>query len=175
MNRPWNLDPGDLPVRPSPAAVLAVVESVVCGLVARHAGEEASPAVLFLVPVAVGYWTVASSDERHVGLLTPPAALLMMLGAGIAEGWGGVIFVLVLMPVFMLLALLGGALASLVRGICRSAFAHRGTAHPGRGLPARHRRGRTHSPAALSRTGTDRRPAADPRDAWQQIIIRTPL
>ncbi len=62
--------------------------------------------------MAIGYRSVSSSDERQVGVLTPAAALLMMLAAGIAHGWAGVGFVLVLTPLFMVMALLGGALAS---------------------------------------------------------------
>ncbi|HST59785.1 MAG TPA: hypothetical protein VLK84_13870 [Longimicrobium sp.] len=159
--------------RPSPLAVLAVAESVACGLLVRHEDGEAALAALFLVPMVAGYRTVAA-DEHQVGLLPPGTALLLMLGAAVAQGWAAMIFVLVLMPLLMLLALLGGVLASLVRRICRAASRIAETVNPARGVPARRRRGRIH-PAARSRADRDRHPAADPRDAWQQIIIRTPL
>lgn len=161
-------------MRPGPVAVLAVLEAVVYGLLARQV--EAMPAALFVVPLVVGYRTVASSDERRFGVLTPFAAALMMLGAGIAEGWAGVVFVMLLMPLFMLIALLGGALASLVRGIChvaaRVAAKLTRTAAPLRGAADRGSVPRAASP----RTERDRvRTAAEPGEVWQQIILRTPF
>lgn len=163
-------------MRPRPVAVLAVVEAVVCGLVARHAPEDALPAALFLVPLAVGYQTVASSDERRLGVLTPSAALLMMLGAGIARGWAGVILVLLWTPFAMAWALMGGGLASLVRAICHAA-AH-GAARLARTAGSRRGGAGGESVPRLARWRVERdrgRTAVGRGEVWQQIIIRTPL
>lgn len=163
MSPPCTLTLEAFPMRPRPVVVLAVAETVLCGLVARHAYEDALPAAFFLVPVAVGYRAVAASDERRLGVLTPPAALLMMLGAAIAQGWAGLIFATLWMPFAMVWALMGGGLASLVRAICH------GVMHVAARLAGRKPRPRAHSPWHRPF------PAAGPRDAWQQIIIRTPL
>jgi hypothetical protein len=161
-------------MRPRPVVVLAVVEAVVCGLLARH--QEAIPAALFVVPMVVGYRTVARSDEWRLGLLTPSAALLMMLTAGIAQGWAGVLFVVLLMPIFMATALMGGVLASLVRDI-RDAAERMAARLARRAASLRGEAGGESVPRAASpRADGDRiRPVAEPREAWQQIIIRTPL
>ena len=83
-------DPGErrFPALPSPLAGLAVVESVVYGLTTRHAYDQALPAAvpltltfIFLVPMAAGYRSVASSDEPRLGVLTPWTAILMVLAA----------------------------------------------------------------------------------------------
>lgn len=173
---------GKRPMLPSPFAGLAVVESVAYGLVARHAYAEALPVAvpitltfIFLVPMAAGYRFVASSDERRVGLLTPWTAILMMLAAAVALGGAGLVVVLLLMPVFMLMALIGGALASLVRAVRCAAM--RVPALIVRTAASPHRAGGSAlvrlSP--LPNTRTDRVPRVEPRDTWQQIIIRTPL
>ena len=115
---------GRVPALPSPIAVLAVVESVVYGLVARHAYDQALPAAvpltltfIFLVPMAAGYRSVALADRARVGVLTPWTAVLMVLAAGVAGGGVGLLCVMLLMPVLMLMALLGGALACGVRAV----------------------------------------------------------
>ncbi len=183
MIRPSDPYEGSVPLHPSPVALAAVVESVVSGLVARHAFHEGLPAAawlvltfLFLLPAAVGYRTVAASDERMVGVLPPSAILLMMLSAGVAVGGAGVLGTLLLMPLFMLMALLGGVLTLMVRGTCQATTrmaawltrAPRSLRREVRGDPAWR--------ASAPRTMRDRaRPVADSRDAWQQIIIRTPL
>jgi hypothetical protein len=157
-----NVCTGGFPMRPRPVAVLAMAETVLCGLAVRHAHEGALHAALFLVPVAVGYRSVAASEERRqLGGLTPAAALLMMLGAAIAQGWAGLILATLWIPFAMVWALMGGALASLVRATCRGAayVAARLTGREAAPPPTRPRRGS----------------GGDVRDAWQQVIIRTPL
>lgn len=156
MSAPADAYVGAPPLRPRPLAVLAVVESVACGLVARHALDEGPPSaamlvviILFLLPAVVGYRTVAASDRRQLGVLPPPVILLMMLAAGVALGGAGVLGTLLLMPVFMLMAFWGGMLALMVRGVCNTALR----------VAKRNR----------ARRGTG------PRQAWSRVIIRTPL
>lgn len=108
-----------------PVAVLAVLESVLYGLVARLAFDEELPIAvpmtftfIFVVPMAVGYLSVASrTDEPRTGrsLLLPFASALMVLTAVLAVGVEGMIGVVVMAPVFFVMAVLGGGLATLVR------------------------------------------------------------
>lgn len=112
-------------MRPRPVAVLAVLESVFFGLVTRHAYDEGLPAavpltftLLLVVPMVAGYRTVTSGDA-DAGLLAPSAFLLMLLAAAVAQGWVAVLCLVILSPLLVMLALLGGALAALVRAVRR--------------------------------------------------------
>lgn len=114
-------------MRPRPVAVLAVLESGFFGLVTRHAYAEGLPAavpltvtLLLAVPMVVGYRTVALG-EADAGLLAPSAFLLMLLAAAVAQGWVAVLCLVILSPVLVMLALLGGALAAFVRVVRRGA------------------------------------------------------
>lgn len=108
-----------------PVVVLAVLESVLYGLVARLAFDEQLPIAvpmtftfIFLVPMAVGYLSVAArADEPRTGpsLLIPFAAALMVLTVVLAVGVEGLICVVMIAPVFFVMAVLGGAVATLVR------------------------------------------------------------
>lgn len=119
---------GARPLRPRPVVVAAVMESVGYGLMARHAYAEGLPVAMpltlgfiFLVPAIAGYRTATGSDEPRVATLTPAAMLLMVLAAAVALGGPGIVSALVLMPFFMLMALLGGALGLGLRGACDAA------------------------------------------------------
>jgi hypothetical protein len=163
MSAPSDAYEAERPLRPRPVAVAAVVESVAYGLAARRAYDEALPtavpltlAFIFLVPAIVGYRMAIGSDEPRVATLTPAAALLMVLAAGVALGGPGVAGAVVLMPLFMLMALLGGVLALMVREACRTA------------LRIARRLARATRSLRASRD-------VDRREAWRQVIIRTPL
>lgn len=105
-----------------------VVGGVVYGLVARLAFSESLPIAepmtftfIFLVPLAVGYASVAGSprDQRRAftGLLLSLAATFILLVTVLAVGVEGLICVVMMTPVFFVMALAGGALAILVRNI----------------------------------------------------------
>lgn len=153
---------------PGPIPVLAVVESVTFGLVARHAFEEGTRAAVplaltFLVlgPVVVGYRTASDPDGPRLGVLTPSSVLLMLLIAGLAQGPPAILVMAVLMPFFLLLALFGGMVAHTVEAAIRVL----------RWMTAR----RSRAPAPGRSTLTPpAREAADAREEWRQVIIRTP-
>lgn len=139
-----------LPLRSRLLLLLPVAEAITFGLVARHAYDEGTRAAvwltltfLFLVPMAAGYQRVALSDEPRVGALTPSAFMLMLLTAGVAQSGPGVAAVVLLAPMFMLMALIGGVLALLVRALRR---------------------------VALRVAGLITRGGADPRTTWRRIL-----
>jgi hypothetical protein len=111
---------------PKRIAMLAVLESVLYGLVARHAYDEgltlAVPLTFvffLLLPMAEGCRSVASS-EAAVGSLSPFASARMLLTGAVFGGVLGLVCVLALLPFALLMALLGGIPASLVQGVrCR--------------------------------------------------------
>lgn len=105
---------------------LALVASVVYGLIARFAFSEHLPLAepmtftfIFLVPFSVGYLAVHAApkpDREGIApsVLLPIAASLMLLVTVLAVGVEGLICVVMLTPMFFVMALLGGALATLV-------------------------------------------------------------
>lgn len=110
---------------PSPVTVIAVLESVIYGLVARHAYDEglaiAGPMTLgffLLLPMIEGCRSVASG-ESLVGVLSPSTVMRMLLTGAVFGGILGMIGVLVLLPFTLLMALIGGVPASLVLGFRR--------------------------------------------------------
>lgn len=107
---------------------------------------------------------------------TPSAALLMMLAGGVALGAAGVLCVLILMPLFMLMALLGGVLACLVGAIPRAAGDLRAEIARVTAFQRVDRRGSI-APLPLSPPAEAElvRPATRPPEDWRPIIIRTPL
>jgi hypothetical protein len=108
-----------------PVAVLAILESVLYGLVARLAFEGELPIAvpmtftfIFLVPMAVGYLGVASrADDPRTGpsVPIPFASALMALTVLLAAGVKGLICAILMSPVFFVMAVLGSALATQVR------------------------------------------------------------
>jgi hypothetical protein len=113
-----------------PGIALAIVSSVLYGLIARLAFDEKLPIAvpmtftfIFLVPLAVGYLSVSSSryDDRSFGAVAviPFATALMILATVLAVGMEGMICVVMMAPVFAAMALLGGALALIVRTVRR--------------------------------------------------------
>lgn len=105
-----------------------VVAAVLYGLLARLAFSESLPIAepmtftfIFLVPLAVGYASVAGSprDQRRAftGLLLSLAATFILLVTVLAVGVEGLICVVMMTPVFFMMALAGGALAIIVRNI----------------------------------------------------------
>lgn len=108
-----------------PVAVLAILESVLYGLVARLAFDEDLPIVapmtftfVFLVPTAVGYLnntSRADDDLTRRRALIPFACALMALTVVLAAGVKGLICAILMSPVFFVMAVLGGAVATLVR------------------------------------------------------------
>lgn len=105
-----------------------VVAAVLYGLLARLAFSESLPIAepmtftfIFLVPLAVGYASVAGSprDQRRAftGLLLALAATFILLVTVLAVGVEGLICVVMMTPVFFVMALAGGALAIIVRNI----------------------------------------------------------
>jgi hypothetical protein len=103
-----------------------VVAAVLYGLLARLAFSESLPIAepmtftfIFLVPLAVGYASVAGAprDQRRAftALLLSLAATFILLVTVLAVGVEGLICVVMMTPVFFLMALAGGALAIIVR------------------------------------------------------------
>ena len=109
--------------------VLAALASVMYGLLARIAFDQQLPiatpmtfAFIFLVPLAVGYLSVAATGRRHETGVTPAVvsafgAALMVLITVLAVGVEGTICVVMMAPVFIVMALLGAVLALLVRTV----------------------------------------------------------
>lgn len=108
------------------AATLAA--AVVYGLLARLAFSESLPIAepmtftfIFLVPLAVGYVSVAGSPEgdrkAFTAVLLALGATFMLLVTVLAVGVEGLICVVMMTPVFFVMALAGGALAVIVRSI----------------------------------------------------------
>jgi hypothetical protein len=117
-------------MRPSKPQMIAVtvVGGVLYGLLARLAFSESLPIAepmtftfIFLVPLAVGYASVAGSprDQRRAftALLLSLAATFILLVTVLAVGVEGLICVVMMTPVFFVMALAGGALAIIVRSI----------------------------------------------------------
>lgn len=103
-----------------------LVGAVAYGLVARLAFGESLPIAvpmtftfIFLVPMAVGYLAVAGApgEERRAlrAVVLPLAASLMLLVTVLAVGVEGMICVVMMTPVFLVMAVAGGALALIVR------------------------------------------------------------
>ncbi|HEX2078492.1 MAG TPA: hypothetical protein VHG08_12310 [Longimicrobium sp.] len=108
--------------------VATLLGAVVYGLVARLAFSESLPiavpmtfAFIFLVPLAVGYLSVAGGPpgERRAreAVLLPLGAAFMVLAVVMAIGVEGMICVVMMTPIFLLMALLGSGLALLVRTV----------------------------------------------------------
>lgn len=104
----------------------ALVGAVAYGLIARLAFSKSLPiaepmtfAFIFLVPLAAGYISVAGAPPRDrgafLGLLIPLVAAFMVLVTVLAVGVEGLICVVMMAPIFLLMALVGGALALIVR------------------------------------------------------------
>ncbi|HEX2206077.1 MAG TPA: hypothetical protein VHG93_00225 [Longimicrobium sp.] len=102
--------------------------AVAYGLLARLAFSESLPiaepmtfAFIFLVPLAVGYLAVAGAppEERRAfrAILVPLATAFMVLVTVLAVGVEGLICVVMMTPVFLVMSLLGGMLALIVRSI----------------------------------------------------------
>jgi hypothetical protein len=113
-----------------PGITLAIAASVLYGLIARLAFDEKLPIAvpmtftfIFLVPLAVGYLSVSSrgDDDRSAGpaVVIPFATALMVLATVLAIGVEGMICVVMMAPVFVAMALLGGLLAAIVRTVRR--------------------------------------------------------
>lgn len=105
-----------------------VAGAVVYGLLARLAFSEGLPIAepmtftfIFLVPLAVGYASVAGSPREQrrafTALLLSLGATFMLLVTVLAVGVEGLICVVMMTPVFFVMALAGGALAIIVRSI----------------------------------------------------------
>jgi hypothetical protein len=105
-----------------------LVGAVVYGLIARLAFSESLPIAepmtftfIFLVPLAVGYVSVAGSPpgdrKAFTGVLLALGATFMLLVTVLAVGVEGLICVVMMTPVFFVMALAGGALAIIVRSI----------------------------------------------------------
>lgn len=103
-----------------------VVGSVLYGLLARLAFSESLPIAepmtftfIFLVPLAVGYLNMTPGADRRgrSALLLPLWATFILLVTVLAMGVEGMICVVMMTPVFFVMAALGGALAVLVRSI----------------------------------------------------------
>lgn len=112
---------------------VAVIPGVVYGLVARVAFESGSPLVGFgamtfafvvLVPAAVGYLavTVDGGGTRRTrrALLIPALTVTACLLCSLAVGLEGIICVVLVAPLFLFFATLGGSLAAAVRRHARS-------------------------------------------------------
>lgn len=172
---------------PRPVTVLAVLESVFFGLTARHAYDDGRTAAVWMtltfvsMPMILGFEAVASGRER-LGLMSPAAFGLMLLTAWVAWGGIGTVAVLILTPMFMMTALLGGAVAHLLRGLIRGMAWLIRLASSLRDGTWREHLPRIVAPRAVTRPVPVPRPVAesvgpapDPRDAWRQILIRTPF
>jgi len=82
-------------------------------------------AFLFLVPFVVGYLTVHVGDRDGKWswprrLLLPWLSALLSLGIALAFAWEGLICVVIWLPLFLLVSLLGGLVAALVGKAVRS-------------------------------------------------------
>lgn len=107
---------------------LAVLASVLYGLVARLAFSDQLPIArpmtftfIFLVPFAVGYLAVHAAPTPQGDGIAPSALLsltatLMVLVTVMAVGVEGLICVVMMTPMFAVMAMLGGMTAALVRG-----------------------------------------------------------
>jgi hypothetical protein len=172
---------------PSSVAVLAVLESVFFGLAARLAYDDGRTAAVWMtlifvsMPMVLGFESVASGRER-LGFMSPAAYGLMLLTAWVAWGGIGPVAVLILTPMFMTMALLGGGVAHLLRAMIRFvAWLIRAAASLRDGSWREHV-ARLRAPRAVAEGAPTQRvapesvrPPADPGDAWRQIIIRMPF
>src|SRR5688500_10006108 len=107
--------------------VATLLGAVVYGLAARLAFSESLPIAvpmtftfIFLIPMAVGY--LAATGERgewraREAVLFPFTAALMVLITVLAIGVEGLICVVMMLPIFLIMALVGGTLASAVRKV----------------------------------------------------------
>jgi hypothetical protein len=113
---------------PIPAVATAVLAGVVYGLAARLAFEADSPLTAFgsmtfvfvvLVPLAVGYLSVELDGRgprrTRRAVLIPAMTTLACLAFVLAAGLEGIICVILIAPLFLLFATLGGALSIGVR------------------------------------------------------------
>lgn len=106
---------------------LTMLGAVAYGLVARLAFSDSLPIAvpmtftfIFLVPMAVGYATVAGTPPgervaRREGPFLALGAAAMVLITVLAIGVEGLICVVMMTPIFLMMALLGSALAFAVR------------------------------------------------------------
>ncbi|HEV3049342.1 MAG TPA: hypothetical protein VGX50_03495 [Longimicrobium sp.] len=106
---------------------LAVLGAVAYGLIGRLAFSEKLPIAvpmtftfIFLIPMAVGY--LAATGDRgewraREAVLLPFGAALMVLITVLAIGVEGLICVVMMLPVFLVMALVGGTLAWAVRKV----------------------------------------------------------
>jgi hypothetical protein len=106
---------------------LAVLGAVAYGLIGRLAFSEELPIAvpmtftfIFLIPLAVGY--LATTGERgewraREAVLFPFTAALMVLITVLAIGVEGLICVVMMTPIFLVMALVGGTLAWAVRRV----------------------------------------------------------
>lgn len=102
--------------------------AVAYGLLARLAFSESLPiavpmtfAFIFLVPLAIGYLATAAAPpgegRARTALALPLGAVFMVLVVVLAVGVEGMICVVMMTPVFLLMALLGSVLAVIVRRV----------------------------------------------------------
>lgn len=108
--------------------VATLLGAVAYGLIGRLAFSEQLPIAvpmtftfIFLIPMAVGYLAVAGGEpgewRAREALLLPLTAALMVLITVLAIGVEGLICVVMMTPVFLVMALLGGMLAWIVRKV----------------------------------------------------------
>lgn len=108
--------------------VATVLGAVAYGLIGRLAFSDQLPIAvpmtftfIFLIPLAVGYLAVAGGEpgewRAREALLLPFTAALMVLVTVLAIGVEGLICVVMMTPVFLVMALLGGVLAWIVRKV----------------------------------------------------------
>jgi len=121
---------------PIPGVAAAVLSGVAYGVVARLAFESESPLVGFgamtfafvvLVPAAVGYLSVTVNrgpDRARRVVLIPALSVIASLWFTLVVGLEGIICVILIFPLFLLFATLGGALAVRVRRHARSRRMH---------------------------------------------------
>jgi hypothetical protein len=104
----------------------AVLGAAAYGLIGRLAFSEQLPIAvpmtftfIFLLPMAVGYLAAGAGEpgewRAREAVLLPLAAAMMVLITVLAIGVEGLICVVMMTPVFLVMALLGGALAWTVR------------------------------------------------------------
>lgn len=137
MTEPPPLHPNDpsgpVPTRtllglPRPTVLGALGVGLGYGLLARlvfgmeafgGAGAVMSLTFIFVVPIVVGFATVYTLPERggwKQWISTPMLTALLTVGAAMLLAWEGLICIVVWLPVFLILAAVGGIIAGVVRG-----------------------------------------------------------
>ncbi len=105
-----------------------LVGAAAYGLLARLAFSESLPIAvpmtftfIFLVPLAIGYLATAGAPpgqgRARTAVVLPLGAVFMVLAVVLAVGVEGMICVVMMTPVFLLMALLGSTLAVIVRKV----------------------------------------------------------